>query len=499
MALDDDVTQLDDGGEERGSVLQPGEVFEAYKVIRLLGRGGMGEVYEVEHRDLGTRHALKLIHPDIVDRSGSGERFAREAKVMAQLKHPNIVHVDDFRQSGGRAWLRMELVGIEDKGRRTKDEGGSDPGSLADLMKAAGGPLPEAEVREILRQMLEGLSYAHEQGVVHRDLKPANILLEGFSHGGTASTEFGNSKENSESSQLRDRRGAVREIKCKIADFGLVRLAGEQWVQSQVQKSVTQSMTMGQAPTEVESGSGGTSTKALLGTFAYMSPEQKRGEEADARSDLYSVGLMAYQMLTGEEQVGFDLPSDLVEGLDSGWDDWVRRAMAPKAGRRFTSGLAMAEVLQAFGRGHSGQPENSSDTPPSKSEVRESPVNTAAEAMEGPFDNQPGPAAGSDWEVELPGGESVSLKWIRPGTFTMGSPSNESGRDSDEGPQTQVRISRGYWLGKYEVTQGQWEALMGNNPSSFKNAGARAPAPASGGRRKGTARSAERVGVGFES
>jgi formylglycine-generating enzyme required for sulfatase activity len=90
------------------------------------------------------------------------------------------------------------------------------------------------------------------------------------------------------------------------------------------------------------------------------------------------------------------------------------------------------------------------------------------------LEEQPGPSAGSDWGVELPGGSELALKWISPGSFTMGSPSNESGRDSDE-KQRQVRISKGYWLGKYEVTQGEWESVMGNNPSDFKASGKRAP------------------------
>lgn len=124
----------------------------------------------------------------------------------------------------------------------------------------------------------------------------------------------------------------------KIADFGLVRLAGEQWVQSQVQSTVAKSLSVGSRPTEVEgdpstgSGQAGTSSRALLGTFAYMSPEQKCGEEADARSDVYAVGLIGYQLLTGEEAIGFDLPSDLVEGLDPAWDTWGQGLASERRG-----------------------------------------------------------------------------------------------------------------------------------------------------------------------
>ncbi len=150
---------------------------------------------------------------------------------------------------------------------------------------------------DLLTQILSGLAYAHEQGVIHRDLKPDNLLL--------------------------DAQGQI-----KITDFGLVSLAGADWLQSKVQLTVAQSMADPDATTLGESGSGGSSTKALLGTYAYMSPEQKRGEPADERSDLYAVGLIAFRMLTGDEAPGFDLPSEIVPELDPAWDRWIKRAIA---------------------------------------------------------------------------------------------------------------------------------------------------------------------------
>ena len=295
--MDDEETRIeDDGPEEEGQSLREGQHFEEYRVERLLGRGGMGEVYEVAHRSLGTRHALKLIHPRIVDQADSAERFLKEAKTMAQLLHPNIVHVDGFRKSGRRAWLRMELVSGE-------------TASLAELMKQPG-PMPEKLAREILRQLLEGLVHAHGHGAMHRDLKPAHILLEGIEAGGAEQAE-GDSAEG---------------VRVKITDFGLVEVAGEEWLQTEVHTTVAKSLVGGSGGVSDEetviSGevSLGTSSRALVGTSAFMSPEQKRGEKADARSDLYAVGLMAYQMLTGEESLGFDLPSELVAGLHSGWD-----------------------------------------------------------------------------------------------------------------------------------------------------------------------------------
>ena len=100
MLFHPDKTQLHEDSRH-SNLLSDGQTFGHFRVIRLLGRGGMGEVYEVEHRDLSTRHALKLINPEIVDRPDAKERFKREARVMARLRHSNIVHVDDFGELDG--------------------------------------------------------------------------------------------------------------------------------------------------------------------------------------------------------------------------------------------------------------------------------------------------------------------------------------------------------------------------------------------------------------
>ena len=108
-SLGDEATRLPDDGESLPD-LGAGDVIDRYRVIRLLGRGGMGQVYEVEHVDLHTRHALKIIPSELAGQHGFVERFRREATVMAQLQHPGIVHVSDFAHSDGRYWLLMELV-----------------------------------------------------------------------------------------------------------------------------------------------------------------------------------------------------------------------------------------------------------------------------------------------------------------------------------------------------------------------------------------------------
>jgi serine/threonine protein kinase len=309
MSMDDDVTRLPvDEGEHVG-LLRVGQVFGSYRVLRLLGRGGMGEVYAVRHGVLGTEHALKLIKREISSQPDAKKRFQDEARAMARLAHPGIVHVDDFGETEGLTWLRMEWV----RGWRAH---GALTTSLAEFLDGKG-PLPEGQVRGITGAILEALVYAHGEGLVHRDLKPTNILLHGD--------------------------GTV-----KISDFGLVRLVGEQWLQSQVRESVARSLSMSDRETvgpSGGSGSGGTSSKALLGTYAYMSPEQKEGREADHRSDLYAVGLMAFQMLTGENTVGLEMPSEICPELDTGWDGWVKRALAGNTARRFATAEEMLTAM----------------------------------------------------------------------------------------------------------------------------------------------------------
>jgi tRNA A-37 threonylcarbamoyl transferase component Bud32 len=311
--------------------LQPSTQFGQYRVLRLLGRGGMGEVYEVEHTTLARRYALKLLPEDFTARPEALARFRREARVMANLEHPHIVRVDEFGEVGGRHWLRMELV----KGVRSPEGSGAEADrnvrapilTLGDYAAARGGQLEQEEFAAILEQILEALAYAHGKGVVHRDLKPGNILLE---------------------------TGAAGQLVVKVSDFGLARVIGEEFVRSLAQLSVSQGLSLSTAQTLAGRSLGadrtvreeeGTSTRALLGTWEYMSPEQQRGEEADARSDIYAVGLMCYRLLTGKE-LGLKKPSQLAGGLVGAWDGFVTRAVEQDAAARFEAGAAM---LAAFG------------------------------------------------------------------------------------------------------------------------------------------------------
>lgn len=210
----------------------PGDIVGQYKVIEFLGEGGMGTVFSVEHVALGRQYALKVLRTRVIERDATAaQRFLREARTAARVRHPNIVDVFDFGHlPDGRPYFVMELLEGE---------------SLAD--RVARGPLPPQEVVQIARQLGEALAAAHDRGVIHADVTPSNALV--------VKTDDPN------------------VIHVKLVDFGLAELAGE--------------------------GMRDENPEFVLGTPAYISPEQLRGLAATDRSDQYGLGAVLYELICG--------------------------------------------------------------------------------------------------------------------------------------------------------------------------------------------------------
>ena len=285
--------------EESNQALPDGELFGQYKVVRMLGEGGMGQVYEVEHQVLETRHAIKLINPAVLEYEESLQYFRNEARVMANLNHIGIVDVDDFGQTEGYYWLRLELIpGIEFEQKNLI--------SLDRYIESRPELLHEFEVHNFLKQTLSAIGYAHSKGVIHCDLKPANILLHP--------------------------NGA------KIADFGIVRLLREDFHRTSVQPIIQEtqynhSLTL--SPTET----------AIMGTYEYMSPEQRKGLRVDGRSDLYAIGLIAYQMLTGHNLPSLKPATEIRKKIHHAWDQWLQKALEENPVDRFRTAQDMLTSL----------------------------------------------------------------------------------------------------------------------------------------------------------
>jgi eukaryotic-like serine/threonine-protein kinase len=250
----------------------PGSRVGAYEIVAAIGAGGMGEVYRARDTKLSRDVALKILPEAFMLDADRIARFRREAQVLAALNHPNIAAIYGFEDSGSAHALVLELV-----------EGPT----LAD--RIAKGPIPLDEDRPIAKQIAEALEAAHEQGIIHRDLKPANI-------------------------KVRDD-GTV-----KVLDFGLAKLAEPAAATSGVVPSVTASPTI-TTPAMM------TGVGMILGTAAYMSPEQAKGRPADKRSDIWAFGCVLYEMLTGKRAFEGEDVSDTLAAVLRAEPDWT--ALAP--------------------------------------------------------------------------------------------------------------------------------------------------------------------------
>ena len=401
-------------------------VLGSYIVLERLGEGGMGQVFTARHRGLGQVVALKLIHKDRLGNPQAVKRFHREIQVAGKLNHPNIVRAYDADQTGPTHFFTMECVEGTDLNKLVKEKG----------------RLPVERACEYIRQAALGLQHAHERGLVHRDIKPHNLLL-------------------------------AKDGTIKILDMGLARM-----------------QTDDDTSTLTKEGS-------VVGTLDYVSPEQAMNSHTvDIRADLYSLGCTFYCLLTGQvpfpggsameklSNHAFHTPTPVEQlrpDIPPGVAAIVRKLMAKKPDERFQT---PGELAAALVKG-----------PAASAGARKEPKRHRLVLLAGAvavagiglllalFWRSRAETSTSPTEAKrvIVNSIGMELAYIPPGKFMMGSTaeeierlkkephSNEPGVSVQaEGPQHEVRITKGFHLGVYEVKQSEYQKVMGRNPSAFK-------------------------------
>ncbi len=255
-----------------------GQYLAPYKITAALGAGGMGEVYRATDTTLNREVAIKVLPAEVAQDSQLLARFRREAQLLAALNHPNIAAIYGLEEAEGKPFLVLELVEGEDLKERLER-----------------GAVPVDEALEIAVQVAEALEEAHNKGVIHRDLKPANVKI-------------------------------TPDGKAKVLDFGLAKAWAGDDIGGTASAAASESPTLTQA---------GTVAGVILGTAAYMSPEQARGKRVDKRADVWSFGVVLWEMLTGQALFRGDSVADIMAAVVTKEPDFdAVPATTPRAVRR---------------------------------------------------------------------------------------------------------------------------------------------------------------------
>src|SRR6202049_4898753 len=244
--------------------LASGTKLGSYEVLSQIGAGGMGEVYQAHDAKLGRDVAIKVLPEAFAHDADRLSRFQREAKMLASLNHPNIATIHGLEQSGGTSYLVMELVSGETLAERVKRDGA----------------VPIDEDLAIAKQIAEALEAAHEKGIIHRDLKPANVKV-------------------------------TPEGKVKVLDFGLAKA----FEGDATNEDIGNSPTLSRAATM---------QGVILGTAAYMSPEQARGKSVDKRTDIWAFGAVLFELLTGKQAFHGEDITDILAAVVRAEPDWSK-------------------------------------------------------------------------------------------------------------------------------------------------------------------------------
>jgi eukaryotic-like serine/threonine-protein kinase len=243
-----------------------GQTLSHYRITAALGAGGMGEVYRATDSKLGRDVAIKVLPPEVAQDPERLGRFQREAQLLAALNHPNVAAIYGLEEADGKPFLALELVEGEDLKQRLER-----------------GAIPVEEALEIARQIAEALDEAHGKGIVHRDLKPANVKL-------------------------------TPDGKVKVLDFGLAKAWGGD------SGSGGSSIDLSQSPTIARTG---TLAGVILGTAGYMSPEQAAGKAVDKRADIWSFGVVLFEMLTGRPLFSGETVSEVMASVIKEEPSWA--------------------------------------------------------------------------------------------------------------------------------------------------------------------------------